>query len=294
MNAKLQYNLSAADLAVVLALVRFGNLALAGERLGIDASTVFRSIQKIEKGLGQALFERSRTGYLALDLALELARYAELIETQMEAARFASMASPHQVSGTVRITSTDSILHGLVAPALKSLKVKHPLLTFDVHAGSELLSLTRRDADIAVRATKRPPAHLVGKCLGPIRVAVYAAKKSNLQEFNAELALQQQWIAPDEALPDHPSVIWRKKHFPKIGPVYRVNSIVTVAELIAAQLGIGVLPTFLGESRKDLVAISEVIDECQTDLWLLSHADSRHFRRVSAVYAHFSEHIQLV
>jgi DNA-binding transcriptional LysR family regulator len=59
-NARTQYTLSAADLDVVLAMVRGGTLAAAGERLGVDASTVFRSLRRIERGLGAALFDRSR------------------------------------------------------------------------------------------------------------------------------------------------------------------------------------------------------------------------------------------
>ena len=63
LNATTQYKLSASDMEVVLALARTGTLAQAGMRLAVDASTVFRSLQRIEKGLGQRLFERSRTGY---------------------------------------------------------------------------------------------------------------------------------------------------------------------------------------------------------------------------------------
>ncbi|MET0508559.1 MAG: LysR family transcriptional regulator, partial [Burkholderiaceae bacterium] len=51
MVAGTQYKLSAGDLDVILALARSGNLAGAGERLGVDASTVFRSIRRIERGL---------------------------------------------------------------------------------------------------------------------------------------------------------------------------------------------------------------------------------------------------
>ena len=54
-----QYQLGAAELEVLLAMVRTGTLAAAGERLGVDASTVFRAIQRIERGLGQSLFDRS-------------------------------------------------------------------------------------------------------------------------------------------------------------------------------------------------------------------------------------------
>ena len=123
---------------------------------------MFRTLQRIEKGLGQRLFERSRTGYQASELAQELATLAEQMEVQLEAARSLAQMRPQQVSGSVRITTTDTILHGLVAPALKPLHKLHPLLSFELHVGNELANLTRRDADIAIRATRRPPQHLVG------------------------------------------------------------------------------------------------------------------------------------
>lgn len=297
MTATTQYKLSAADLEVVLALARAGTLAEAGERLLLDASTVFRTIQKVEKGLGQRLFERSRTGYLPSELAQQLAAHGEQVEAQLEAARSVLQLQSEQVSGTVRITTTDTVLHGLVAPALKALQASHPLLGFDLHAGNELASLTRRDADIAVRATKRPPQHLVGKHIGPIRVALYAGKgagkKSVIQHFDDAVAAQASWIAPDDALPEHPSVVWRKKHFPKVVPRYRVNSILTVAELVAQGLGIGILPVFLAQRRADLTQLTEVLDECQTELWLLTHTESRHLRRVSAVYSYLSQNLLL-
>lgn len=293
MSAKTQYKLSASDLEVVLALSRAGTLADAGERLALDASTVFRTIQKVEKGLGQRLFERSRAGYVPSELAQELASHGEQMEAQLEAARSALQLKPEQVAGAVRITSTDTVLHGLVAPALKQLQTIHPLLGFDLHAGNELASLTRRDADIAVRATKRPPQHLVGKHIGPIRVALFSAKKGGVKSFDATVAAQVSWIAPDDALPEHPSVVWRKKHFPKIAPGYRVNSILTVAELVAQGLGIGVLPLFLAKGRSDVRQLTEVLDECQTELWLLTHTESRHLRRVSAVYGYLAQHLSL-
>jgi hypothetical protein len=73
----------------------------------------------------------------------ELARHAEQMQAQLEAARAASQASSAQISGSVRIATTDTVPHGLVAPALQSLKLEHPFLTFDLHTGNELASLTR-------------------------------------------------------------------------------------------------------------------------------------------------------
>jgi DNA-binding transcriptional LysR family regulator len=293
MIARAQYKLSTSDLEIVLAVVRGGTLAAAGERLAVDASTVFRSIQRIERGLGQPLFERTRSGYLPTESAQALAIHAERLEAEIEAARSAVQMTPEQVSGSVRITSTDTILHGLVAPTLRSLHDRHPLLSFDLHSGNEPVNLTRRDADIAVRATRRAPEHLVGKHLGPIRVALFAPKKGRLRALADAVDGSVPWIAPDDALPDHPSVLWRKRHYPRIAPVYRVSSILTAAEYTAMGLGVALLPVFLAGRRSDLRQISEVLDECQTELWLLTHPESRHLRRISTVFGHLAQTIVL-
>ena len=293
MIAKTQYKMTPGDLEVTLALVRGGGLATAGERLGVDASTVFRSLQRIERGLGRLLFERTRSGYLATELATQLAEHAEQMEVALEAARSSVEAAPAQISGTVRITTTDTILHGLVAPVLGSLQKVHPLLSYELDSSNELASLTRRDADIAVRATKRPPQHLVGKHIGPIRVALYAAKRGSARKFADVEAGKADWIAPDDALPEHPSVVWRKRHFPKAAPRYRVNSILSVLELVALGLGVGIVPLFLAEGRSDVDRLTEPLDECETELWLLTHPESRHLRRVAAVYSHLAQAMKM-
>lgn len=286
--AKMQYKITPIDLEVILALVRGGSLARAGERLGIDSSTVFRGLQRIERGLGRPLFERSRSGYLANELATELAAQAERVESALEAARSSVDSAPSRVSGTVRITTTDTVLHGLVAPALHGLHQAHPHLDFEIHTGNELASLTRRDADIAVRATKRPPQHLVGKNVGPIRVALYTARRGAVRSFAEVDSGTVDWIAPDDALPEHPSVVWRKRHFPKAVPRYRVHSILSVLELVALGMGVGIVPLFLANGRKDVVRLTDPLNECETELWLLTHPESRHLSRVGAVYAHLA------
>lgn len=289
----MQFKLSAADLETILTLTRAGTLAQAGERLEMDGSTVFRNLQRIERGLGQRLFERSRAGYRATELALALAEHAERMEVQIESARSIAQHAPEQVSGTVRITTTDTILHALVAPALKQLEAAHPLLAYELHTGNEMADLGRRDADIAVRATRQPPEYLVGKRVGSIEVALFASARRNAPGYEDVMAGNARWIAPDDALPGHPSVLWRKRHFRKAVPHYKVNSILTVMELIALDMGVGILPTFLARDRADLVQLTDVLDDCRTELWVLAHRESRHLRRVSAVFRHLSSTLKI-
>jgi hypothetical protein len=50
---------------------------------------------------------------------------------------------------------------------------------------------------------------------------------------------------------------------------------------------------FLVAGRKDVVQLTDALDEAQTDLWLLTHTESRHLRRVATVFGHLSRSISL-
>jgi DNA-binding transcriptional LysR family regulator len=292
MIAKTQYRLSSSDLETVLALVRAGTLAGAGERLGANASTVFRAIQRIERGIGTTLFVRSRSGYAATDLARVLAEQAEQIESALEVSRSVVEGMPGQASGVVRLTTTDSVLQGLLAPALPALMHRHPRLELEFHTGNELANLTRRDADIAVRATRKPPPHLVGRKLGRIQVAVYALK-GIARDLDDAIDRQLPWVAPDDALPAHPSVQWRRRAYPRVTPRIRVDSVLAVARCIASGAAVGALPLFIGTRCDDLVALTSPIEECETDLWLLTHPESRHLTRISTVYGFLADSVSI-
>jgi DNA-binding transcriptional LysR family regulator len=286
-----QYKLTTADLEVVLALVRGGTLAQAAQRSGTDPSTIFRALQRLEKRLGQRLFERTRKGYLPTDSASEVARHAERIESQLEEARAAAAGAAAQVSGRVRLTTTDSVLRGLVLPHLPSLARQHPLLQLELRATNELASLTRRDADLALRATPKPPEHLVGRSLGTIRFAVCGLRgKSGAKTLPFD---QLDWIAPDDAMPEHPSVRWRRKHRPKLAPRHLVDGIVGVVDAIKAGLGVGVIPLFMVQAEPQLKALSPPLQDCESSLWLLAHPESRHLRRIAVVYQHLADAIRL-
>jgi DNA-binding transcriptional LysR family regulator len=64
-------------------------------------------------------------------------------------------------------------------------------------------------------------------------------------------------------------------------------------ELVGLGLGVGVVPLFLAKSYPHLRQLTEVLDECQTELWLLTHPESRHLRRVSTVYGHLSRELSM-
>ncbi|MBG9389247.1 LysR family transcriptional regulator [Caenimonas aquaedulcis] len=293
--ASTQYTLTASDLDVLLALVRGGTLAGAASRIHADASTVFRSVQRIERQLGQRLFERTRQGYLPSETMLEIAGHAERIESELELARAAALSPNQEVIGRVRVTTVDAVLRGLVLPCMASLAARHASLQLELRTTNELMSLSRRDADLALRAiipASKPPGHLVGRHLGAIRFVACASRAMPTAHRKRALDAHP-WIAPDDALPDHPSVRWRRKHLAKAVPRVLVDDDVNVLDAIKAGAGVGVVPLFLLAQEPQLVALTGPLEDCESQLWLLAHPESRHLRRIAAVYQHLVEHIAL-
>lgn len=289
--AAMQHAIDAGDVLAVLALVRGGTLAEAAARLGSDPSTVFRQLQRIERRLGHRLFERGRRGYLPTEAASEMARHGERIEAELEAANTAASGATGQVAGRVRLTTTDSVLRGLVLPQLPALSRAHPQLQLELTATNELKSLTRRDADLAIRATPKPPDHLVGRPLGRVRFVVCTLRARGQTPGRPLDAWD--WIAPDEAMPDHPTVRWRRRHWPRVVPRHLVDGIVGVVDAITSGLGVGVVPLFMLDGEPQLKALTEPLEGCESALWLLAHPESRHLRRIAAVYQHLGTAIRL-
>jgi DNA-binding transcriptional LysR family regulator len=289
--AKMQSSISLGDLELLLALVRGGSLGGAAERLKVDASTVFRSIKRLEKDLGELLFDRGRQGYQPTELGRELAGYAERIESQLQEAREAVSRSSSEPAGVIRITTTDTILHGLLLPLMDRFCAAYPKIELELIAANALADLSRRDADVAIRATRKPPEHLVGSRLGTLRAAVFGAH-AYLERMPDPLPLEQaDWIAFDDSLTDHPSARWRRQRYPKLTPRFRCNSVMSVAGAVVHGMGIGVAPMFLLKDNPAVRIVEGPLPELETDLWMLAHPDIRNLQRVKLLFAFLRENL---
>lgn len=289
-NAATHYQIDYPDLSLILALVRGGTLARAAALLRVDVSTVFRAVRRLEAALGQTLFEKSRAGYLPTTLATTLAEQAERAEQALEAARVGVEQGGEVISGTVRLTCTDSVLQSLLLPALAQFMPGYPALTLELSTSNDFANLSRRDADIALRLTKAPPEHLVGRCLGTVSYRVCASADYARQQAGEELTALS-WIAPDDFLPDHPTVTWRRQHLPGVMPAYRCNSMVSVTELVRAGLGVAALPDYL--LGAGLQPLSPPLVGHDTALWLLTRPDCRALRSVVTLFDELGRHVRL-
>jgi DNA-binding transcriptional LysR family regulator len=290
-NATAHYRINHADLTLILALVRGRTLAKAAELLKVDVSTVFRAVRRMEKAVGAALFDKSRAGYVPTSAALALAQQAESAENALALAQLSLEQGRQVVSGTVRLTCTEAVLQSLLLPALSRFMPNYPGLRLELDTSSTFANLSRRDADIALRLTSTPPEHLVGIRLGTVSYRVCSS--AAYRRRGGTLALEEMdWIGPDEFLPDHPTVTWRRQHLPGVNLAYRCSSMLAVAQLVRAGMGVAALPDFMLRDS-ELQPIGEAIEGYDTGLWLLTRPDCRALRSVSALFRELTQAIEL-
>ena len=147
------------DLRFVLALARSQSLAGAARRLGVNETTVARRVAQAEQRLSARLFERNLGRLHPTEAGTAVVAGAERVELEVQALESATSGADRLAAGSVRVTSVPIIVNRILVPALPRLLRDHPQLRVELIAEPRDLSLTKREADIALRlARPRRPA----------------------------------------------------------------------------------------------------------------------------------------
>lgn len=276
-NACMQLNWD--DMRTVLALVRGGTLAAAGDALGVTYTTVARRVTRAEKALGQPLFERHPEGYVPMPLARDLAVAAEGMEREEHQLLRRVTGKDQTLSGRLTLTAPQLLIQAQLAPVLKRFIDLYPEVELVVKASNDLLDLNRREADLAIRISSEPGETLIGRQLTAQKSACFAAPEV------AEAAARSPEAPLDWVLYTHhkapPKVAWA------IHPNSRVRARFDdmVALKAAAEAGMGALrmPVFLGRTSPALVPLRHLATMTYAPIWMLTHKDLRQSRKVAAL-----------
>jgi DNA-binding transcriptional LysR family regulator len=279
-----------AQVSLFLAVFRERSLARASERLAVDVSTISRRLDRLEEELGGALFDRTRDGTTPTLLAEQMMPHAE--EMELAAIRFAAAGAKveTEASGVVRLTAPPGIADAFLAPGLAALHRRHPKLVVELDASVGYADLTRREADLAIRAVRPTSGELVTTKLVTARAAPLASA-SYARELGKLRALETaRWIVWGDDLAHLPDAQWLKKHAPKVEPVFRTSHF--ASQLAAARAGLGVVITAQPFTTTGLVEVAHArsLDGAWSELptgtlWLVGHRALRHVPRVAAVWA---------
>jgi len=173
------------------------------------------------------------------------------------------------------------LLH-LLTDVLVGFRHAYPEITIDVVVSNVLLNLSKRDADVAVRATYHAPESLSGKRVCQIAWAIYGAKDKP-HPVNPSIDVpHHDWVSLVDQTAVARAARWLKDRGGENRIVYKVNTMLGLAEAVAGGVGVALLPCFIGETVAGLARLSPPLPELGGELWLLTHPDLRNTARVRA------------
>ena len=264
-----------------LALARTGSLSRAARALGVDRNTVARRVAALEEELGLSLYERGPQGWIRTSAGEELAALASRVEEDVLALARHADARDTAVAGTVRLTTASHVAARLFAPAVPSLRERHPGLVLELAVDQRPFDLTRREADLAVRMGRPRETGLVTRKLSDVAFRMYASPAYVGRRRAVDLAADA-FVGLDEVLARTPQERWLARVAPERRVVFRCNSTAALMAAAGAGVGVAVLPCFMADADPGLVRLDGP-EPVPHELWLLVHGDLRRTPRVKAV-----------
>lgn len=289
----MQKNLNWDDLRFFLEVARAGTASAASRRLSVDYTTVARRIRSLEEGLGALLFDKSRsTGFTLTVDGQHLLRHAETMEAAMEAAHAEVSGTGSALSGHVRIGCTEAFGTYFVAPQMANFQDHYPNISIDVLPVPHFVSLSRREADIAITLERTARGPYVTSKLCDYRLKLYATpdylahhpRISSVDDLKAH-----DFIHYVEALAFSPQLLYLNDIVANARSRLRCTS--TLAQYHAALQGraLAILPCFVAEQDPRLVAVLADTVRITRHFWLSYSEDLRRLKRVTEVAHHLIE-----
>lgn len=277
------------DARYLLAVHRNSSLSAAAVQLGVNQSTVSRRLRALEEELGVRVFVETAKGFVASPLGESLIDHATRMEESALALERVARGGDARFTGTVRLTSADTLSVRVVAPLLADLHARYPGLDLELLADTRTFSLTRREADIAIRTMKPEEARLLMRRICGFHSTLYASRSyvdAHGKPTEAEVARHPIIGVEDPAWQES---VWLARVAPGARVVLKTNSTLVQLAATRAGMGLGILPCYVGDPEPDLVRVLTPEQGVKRDLLLVLHRDLRDAPRIRVCADYFAE-----
>jgi molybdate transport repressor ModE-like protein len=258
------------DLRMFLALGRFGSLSAAARTLRVNHATIARRIQSLEATLGEKLVERRRDGYALTDAGTRMLA----VTSEMEAAvqGIGRGTAEGQPRGLVRINAPPALAQGFLIPHLAELSARHPALDVELATDLRVVSLERRETDIAVRMVRPRDSDLVATRLVAVAYGFYGTRATCRRIAKGEAPT---FVGFDEANAHMPEVGWLAREHPHARVSFRANNHFSQATAASASAGLALLPHYIGRTHKELRLYDRLPVPPDREVWLITRRHDR-------------------
>jgi DNA-binding transcriptional LysR family regulator len=270
------------DFSFALAIARAGNLAAASRALGIDHSTTFRRLNALEKRIGTKIFERLPTGYRPTPSGETLLDAAERMEAEAIAIDRDLFGRDTRLAGKLRVTSSETLAFRILTSEIARFREAHPGIEVELTLDNRSVDLSRREADVALRAVRPREPQLFGRRLSDILWAPYAtpavlSKATGKRDFAG-----LNFVGWAETAQGIRAASWIETNIPREAIVYRSSSVLNQLAAAKAGMGLAILPCYLGDPEPDIERAAPPLSDLKTELWLVTHQALKGSARVRA------------
>lgn len=289
-SAALRTQLGWADFHTVLLIARHGSVARACTAMGMTHSTLLRKLDAIETRLKTRLFERTHGRYLLTPAGHEIEQAARAFEPLAQVAETRVRGQDMRPMGDVRVAVASVVAAHLLPGVLVQFRSAFPDVRIELVTSRDHVSLSRREADVAIRVADQVPDWLVGRNLTELHFKVYGLHRASPragQRSLAALAEQRRWIGFERDARELKFDHWLADHVPDASVVLRVDSFSHALKMVQVGLGIALLPAFLEPEWPQLMPLTGVIKELSTPLWLLTHPELKNTMRIKVLMRAF-------
>lgn len=274
------------DLRPFLAVARTGRLTAAAQRLTQDHTTVGRRIAALEKALGARLFDRGPQGYALTAHGERLLPTAERIESLALIAGEEVGQADQTLTGAVRLGAPEAFGSYVLAPLMARLGERHPGLDIQLVAIPGVLSLSKREADIAVTLSPPREGRLTARKLTDYVLSLYAAPAylDARPPIRTRADMQgQRFVGYIGDLLYAPELDYMSAPDVDIRVSLQSSNLIAQLQATLAGAGLCVLPDFIAAREPSLVKVLPDAVRLERSLWLVVHSDLRHLARIKAV-----------
>jgi DNA-binding transcriptional LysR family regulator len=274
------------DVQFVLAVARTGSFLGAGERLGTNASTVSRRIQRLERRLEAKLFDRYARGMRLTPAGVGLIEKAAAMESAAHDIERHLAGADRKMTGAVRIAVPDGIATFWLTPTLLEFQRSNPRLCIELINGSGPVDLLGREADVAIRLFDPKHPRYVATRVGRISFSLFADRQylkrfgrpKDMKELAEHQIVDHVGYRPIVSLKAWHQFVTSHQHI-----VFRPNTTSSFLAAVRSGYGIGLFPNFYRLVAPDLIAL-ELPTNAYAPLWLLSHEETNRNARVHALF----------
>jgi len=273
------------DVRYFVALARYGTLSATARGLRVNHATVARRVTSLETLLGRPLFDRRADGYaLTTEGKAVLDEARSMDEAALSVLR--RLDAGTELNGLVRLTAGRVLAERFLIDRLKAFHERYPAIDLELIGGSRVLSLARREADIALRFGSPKDSELIARRVAKITFGLYA---SPTYRDRLKAGDTPAFVGFDQESDFIAEAAWLSRRFSDSRFSFRTGSQTTQAAAARAGYGIALLPRFVAAGDQGLVQVLPGERLPARDLWLLVRRDLTKVPRVRALTDYLAE-----